>query len=47
MDWETEALELKGQQMSRRLPGLVIIPVEGDEDTTAQGLGKLRHVGGA
>jgi hypothetical protein len=47
MDWESEAFELKGQLMSRRLPRLVIILVEGDVDTTAQCLGKLRQVGGA
>ena len=35
MDWETEAFELKGQLMSRRLSRLVIILVEGDVDTTA------------
>ena len=47
MDWESETFELKGQLMSRRLPRLVIIPVKGDVDTTAQWLGKLRQVGGA
>jgi len=47
MDSESDVFQLQCQLMSSRLPRLVIIPVEGDVDTTPPGLGKLRQLGRA